>query len=143
MRSLKSLRSVGNNLKKNTIGSMLILLLVVFVGGFLLNMLMGGSLFNNGMVEGNENMKHKLTYYYMNKCPHCVKFTPIWDKFVSKNARDDLTYNKVEASSGNIPESVEGYPTIILVKKDSSAEIVHNGERTAAGLTSFLNANGL
>ena len=36
--------------------------------------------FKRTYLEGFGNAT-KCVYYYMDGCPHCVKFTPIWDKF--------------------------------------------------------------
>ena len=59
-------------MNKHTIGSLIGIILVVFIGGYLLNMFMGGGLFSR--IEGNANMENKLTFYYMNGCSHCDKF---------------------------------------------------------------------
>ena len=78
----------------------------------------------------------------MNGCGHCEKFTPIWNNFTSNNNFPKDNFTKVEASSGNVPASVNGFPTIILTKADGS-EVEFNNERTEEGLNSFLSSNNV
>ena len=60
------------------------------------------------IIEGLENKGKTLTYFYMNGCPHCVKFTPEWDKFASSNATGIKT-QKVEAERNDSGASQTGY----------------------------------
>lgn len=136
---MASLKSVKNNLKKNTIGSMLILLLVVFVGGYLLNMLMGGGLLNRRM-ENFENGT-KLVYFYMDGCPACNQFSPVWNEFKSKYS-GPLTLEKLEqnvAADDLEKHNIKGFPTVLLISPNGTKLKEFTGERTVANLNAFTN----
>lgn len=129
-----TLKSVETAMNKHTIGSLIGIILVVFIGGYLLNMFMGGGLFSR--IEGNANMENKLTYYYMNGCGHCEKFNPIWEEFTKNySGTPPITFEKIE--SANAPSSVKGYPTVILTKKDGSTS-EFNAQRTVGELQRFI-----
>jgi thiol-disulfide isomerase/thioredoxin len=136
--NLKSL-----NLKKTftnpKIISLIIVILVVFVGGFILNRLMGGGIIHENLDNIN---KPQLTYYYMEECGYCKQFTPAWDKFSKKYNNNNLKCNKVEAREKDSSVAIKGYPTVILHNPDGT-KIEFNGERSENGLVSFLKENGI
>ena len=138
---MKFVKNIEKNLKKHTIGSLLLLMLVVFVGGYLVNSFFGNVLFAP-QIEGNANASSTLTYYHMDGCGHCKNFTPVWDEFANNNNFKNVNFKKVEASSGNVPSSVTGFPTVILTDADGK-EVEFNNDRTKEGLTSFLTANNV
>ena len=129
-----SLKSLETAMNKHTIGSLIGIILVVFIGGYLLNMFMGGGLFSR--IEGNANMENKLTFYHMNGCSHCDKFNPIWDEFTTNySGTPPITFEKIE--SADAPSSVKGYPTVILTRKDGSTS-EFNADRTTGELQRFI-----
>ena len=97
-----------------------------------------------GFVEGLTNRDKKvLTYFHMSTCPHCVKFNPEWDKFVSSN-KTGLATAKVE--SGEMTEKhkalgVNGFPTIMLLNGNGTKAVDYNGPRDAASLKKFAAEN--
>ena len=132
------------NLKKTftnpKIISLIIVILVVFVGGFILNRLMGGGIMHENLDNIN---KPQLTYYYMEQCGHCKRFSPEWDLFYKNNNNNsNFNCNKIEAQEKDPSVTIKGYPTVILYKPDGS-EIEFDGERTAKKLESFLKENGI
>ena len=132
-----SLKSLETGMNKHTIGSLIGIILVVFIGGYLLNMFMGGGLFSR--IEGNANMENKLSYYYMNGCGHCDKFNPDWDEFKNNySGTPPITFEKVE--SANAPSDINGYPTLFLTKKDGS-RTEFNADRSVSGLQKFISDN--
>ena len=129
-----NLNSFEKTINNHSITSLLFLMLIVFLGGFILNWFMGNTLFNN--IEGNSNMANKLTYYYMEGCGHCKNFNPIWDEFTSDyKGPPTITFEKIE--SKNAPSSVKGFPTIILTKSDGSTS-EFNAKRTIGELQNFI-----
>jgi len=129
-----SLKSVETAMNKHTIGSLIGIIVVVFVGGYLLNMFMGGGLFSR--IEGMTSGQNKLTYYHMNGCGHCEKFNSVWDDFTSNySGTSPITFEKIE--SANAPSSVKGYPTVILTTKDGSTS-EFNADRTTGELQRFI-----
>lgn len=114
-------------------------LIIVFIIFALLQALVTGK----RIIEGLENKGKTLTYFYMNGCPHCVKFTPEWDKFASSNATGIKT-QKVEAgemSPAHHKLGINGFPTIMLLDGSEKKMSDYNGPRTSNGLTDFCNKN--
>ena len=131
--SLKNLEKTINN---HSITSLLLIIFIVFLGGFLLNWLIGG-----GLYEGNANMGNKLTYYYMDGCGHCNKFNPILDEFTSNyKAPPKITFEKIESKKA--PSSVKGFPTVVLTKSDGSTS-EFNADRTVGELQNFISSQNL
>jgi len=131
------------NLKKTftnpKILSLIIVILVVFVGGFILNRLMGGGIIHENLVNIDSP---EITYYYMEQCGHCKRFTPAWDMFSKKYSNSNLKCNKIEAHEKDSSVVIKGYPTVILSKPDGT-KIEFNGERSENGLINFLKENGV
>tara|TARA_B100000989_G_scaffold272040_1_gene229212 strand:+ start:328 stop:747 length:420 start_codon:yes stop_codon:yes gene_type:complete len=126
-----SMKGFEKTINDHSITSLLVIIVVVFLGGFLLNWFMGGSLY-----EGNSNMGNKLTYYYMEGCGHCNNFNPIWDEFTSGySGPPEVTFEKIE--SKNAPSSVKGFPTVVLTKADGSTS-EFNADRTVGELQNFI-----
>ena len=79
------------------------------------------------------------TYYYMNQCGHCKRFSPEWDNFV-QSYTGPVTLRKVEMSeAGDDLEkyNIRGFPTILVV--DNKGEFKdYDGPRTSEALTKFL-----
>ena len=114
-------------------------LVIVFIVFALLQALLTGK----RIIEGLENNGNTLTYFYMNGCPHCVKFAPEWDKFVNSNTTGVKT-KKVEAqemSPTHQKLGVNGFPTIMLLDGNGQKVADYNGARTSTGLTDFCNKN--
>ena len=77
----------------------------------------------------------KVTYYYLEGCPHCVSFMPEWEKFEAEAKSAGVATKKVEAHED--PEKIselgiKGFPTIMIEKGGKTVE--YSGERTAAAL---------
>ena len=121
---------------KPSIVSLLIIILVVFVGGFILNKLIGGGIMHEGYTNTN---KYTLKYYYSDNCGHCTNFTPVWNSFSQKcNDYSNFHCEKIEAKNIDPTINIKGYPTVILYKPTGDIEAEFNGERTEEGLRSFL-----
>jgi len=77
-----------------------------------------------------------MVYFYMDGCPHCVKFTPEWDKF-AKTAK--IKTKKVESKQMSAEEKqlgIDGFPTVMLL--GSKGPKKYSGERTASALHEFV-----
>ena len=77
--------------------------------------------------DNTRNSESKLYFFYADWCPHCKTAKPEWEKFIKQFDNKTIgTYNLkpigVDCSEGENPliqeYSVDGYPTIILVKGD-------------------------
>jgi thiol-disulfide isomerase/thioredoxin len=81
------------------------------------------------------------TYYYMEQCGHCKRFSPEWDNFV-QSYTGPVTLRKVdmsEAGSDLEKYNIRGFPTILIVDENGEYKD-YDGPRTSEALTKFLDA---
>ena len=89
--------------------------------------------------DNTRTSEAKLHFFHADWCPHCKNAKPEWDQFHKEyNNKTVGTYNivpvNVDCSEGENPQiqefSVDGYPTIILVKDNQrvnyDAKITYN-----------------
>jgi thioredoxin-like negative regulator of GroEL len=84
---------------------------------------------------------YKLLFFFMESCPHCVDFQPIWKKF-ENNAdkyKDKVCIAKVSADNDDALSKykVKAFPTVILVKPDKNV-VSFEDNRTIESLTAFV-----
>jgi len=93
----------------------------------------------NMNVENFENDgKKKVVYFYMNGCPHCVSFSPIWDEFKKTSP---LPTHKIESTDAGTMMSkykISGFPTILLLDENNNKLKELEGPRTIAGLNALI-----
>ena len=84
-----------------------------------------------------------LTYFYMNGCPHCKTFAPIWDAFsgAAKVKTTKVEANEMTAAHKSL--GVQGFPTVLLLNGQGKKKATFNGNRTVAGLNAFIKSVGL
>ena len=94
---------------------------------------------NSENFENFENDRtKKLVYFYMDGCPHCDSFSPIWDEFKQDAP---LATHKIESKdAGEMMEKykISGFPTIILLDENNNKLKELDGERTIDGLTAMI-----
>lgn len=85
--------------------------------------------------------KDVLLEIYAPWCGHCKSLAPIYEKLAKRFADvDSVVIAKMDGTENEHPDvTVQGYPTILFfpAAKDA-ASISHDGERTLAGLTKFI-----
>ena len=90
-------------------------------------------------VENFENDgKKKVVYFYMNGCPHCDSFSPIWDEFKKTSP---LATHKIESADAGTMMSkykISGFPTILLLDENNNKLKELEGPRTLAGLNAMI-----
>ena len=77
-----------------------------------------------------------MVYFYMDGCPHCVKFAPEWEKFA---ASTKLQTKKVESKQMSAEEKklgIDGFPTVMLLGPKGPKK--YSGGRTASALQQFV-----
>jgi len=96
-------------------------------------------------IEKFENASFALEYFYMEKCPHCVNFNPIW-KALEKEVtakKYNITLKKYDLSADENAEKVAEYninsaPTIILSGATKGDHTEYSGERSVPALIAFI-----
>ncbi len=96
-------------------------------------------IFTNMNVENFENdRRKKVVYFYMNGCPHCESFSPIWDEFTQTSP---LATHKIEsADAGEMMTryNISGFPTILLLDENNNKLAELEGDRTLANLNAMI-----
>ena len=138
--SIGVVKKVENFVNQHTISSLIGIILAVFIGGYLLNLFMGGGLmYKNMEFFENSNTNGRIIYYYMNGCPACQAFNPTWDEF--KTQYDgNMTIEKIEqnnAGSDLTTYNISGFPTVVKLDAQNTLVDTFNGERTVANLNNF------
>lgn len=100
----------------------------------------------------NKAIKARFVFLHMEGCGWCERFKPTWDELVAKDAdalrTKGLVLEDHESNSSESKQyagSVQGYPTLLLVPADGSADVQpvkFEGERTRADILDFLAVNG-
>lgn len=92
----------------------------------------------NTMTGGNGNYKISLLLFKAEWCPHCRNFDSNW-KDLQKQIKNVnfVTFDSEEHKEKIKNYNIDGYPTLILEKKDKLIE--YKGERTIASITNFIN----
>lgn len=127
-----------NMSSKHTIGSLIFLILAVFIGAFLLNYFIGGGLFNT--IEPFDN-NTKLVYYYMEGCGHCNNFNSVWTDFTSQY-EGNLTLEKLnqkDHESDIKKHNITGFPSVVLVSPNGDKIADFEEDRSVESLNDFIN----
>ena len=93
----------------------------------------------NMNVENFENDgKKKVVYFYMNGCPHCDSFSPIWDEFKQTSKLPTHKIESADAGEMMSKYKISGFPTIILLDENNNKLKELEGPRTIAGLNAMI-----
>ncbi|OBT72261.1 hypothetical protein VF21_08178 [Pseudogymnoascus sp. 05NY08] len=94
------------------------------------------------------NEKDVLLEFYAPWCGHCKSLAPKYDELAALYAADadvssKVTIAKVDATANDVPDEIQGFPTIKLFPAGSKdAPITYSGARTLEDLVKFVAENG-
>lgn len=94
----------------------------------------------------NNKSKCVVEYYSLSRCPHCVDFNPLWEKF--ENSCDSCKkYVADKDDTADVKKRLEkfninSFPTIIVTKDDEKIDEMNDG-RTCSSLKSLCNKHGV
>jgi thiol-disulfide isomerase/thioredoxin len=126
-------------LSNNRIYTLLLIIFLTFIGGFLLQKIFN---FNLEGYEGEEQIPAKVVYFYMDGCSACKDFEETWNNF-SNSYNGELTIEKIEREdAGNDvldKHKVKGFPTVLLVDTNDNKIKEFTDTRTVDKLMDFAN----
>jgi thiol-disulfide isomerase/thioredoxin len=104
--------------------------------------------FFNGIQNCEGSTKpYSLMFFYMDTCPHCIDFKPVWADFLDKvktgKFSDKLCVADVSAENDSLLEKygVKAFPTVLLVNNSGGGVTTFEGQRTPEGLLNFVSQN--
>lgn len=93
----------------------------------------------------HDDAKDVLVEYYAPWCGHCKALAPKYDELAGlfAHSADQVTIAKVDATANDVPEEIQGFPTIKLYPAGKkSSPVDYSGSRTVEDLAAFVEKNG-
>jgi len=94
-----------------------------------------------------DDTKDVLVEFYAPWCGHCKALAPKYDilagLYVDAGLSDKVTIAKVDATANDVPDEIQGFPTIKLYKAgDKKNPVTYSGSRSIEDLIKFIKESG-